>query len=223
MAFSLAELQAQFRLQVDDVSEPHLWSDDEIIDFFDEAEDDFCERTDAINDQVSLPFRANAVWVRLPDYITKLRAAMVDDQSVHICNRSPAGFVNPDDYGHSSVPWTWGQETGKQLRAIVTDLRLDYVRLYPIPTVDGTLILDVYRRPIDTLAERTELEVTDRKQQRTILVKACSLAYAKHDAEAYNPQMSQNLEVQSLQACDELARSARRRRRNNQSVGYGGL
>lgn len=223
MASSLAELQAQFRLQVDDSSEPYLWSDDEIIAFIDEAEDDFCERADAINDQISLNFLANTVWLEIPEYITKLRFAMVDDQSVRICNHDPAALAGGEDYGSYTTGWNWQPETGTQIRALVTDMRLGYVRLYPIPTVGGTLILDVYRRPIATLAERTELEVTDRKQQNAILTKACSLAYAKHDAEVYNPQMSQALEVQYLQTCDELARSARRRRRNNQSVGYGGL
>lgn len=225
MSFTVVELIQDFRRQVDDLVEPYLWSDEEIRDYFDEAEDDFCERTNALYDQLNFDYVAGQEWLSLPSYITDIRAAADGNyRVVAVRNRAPwEEAIGRDDYGIHFNANDWPLVTGPTVIALITDLRLDQVRLYPIPSVNGSIILDVYRRPVVSLAERPELEVTDRKQQRVIFTEACALAYGKHDAEAYNPKMAEALHLEYLQACDELARSARRRRRDNQTVGYGGL
>ena len=224
MAFSLAELTASFRTQVDDAAEPYLWSDDEIIDLLDEAEDDFCERADAIHDELELDYVASEEWLELPEHVTQIRGARQGASVIQVCNRAPwEAMIYYDDYGTRVNSSNWRTATGPTLRALITDLRHDEVKLYPIPTTDGSLTLEVFRRPEAHLSERGALEITDRKQQRLILTKAAALAYGKHDAEAYNPQMAQSLEEQYRQGVEELLRSTRRRRRHNDLVSYGGL
>lgn len=224
MSFSLSELISTFRTQVDDTTEPYLWGDDEILDFLDEAEDDFCERADAIPDEIELEYEADQEWLEIPEHITQIRDARTGVTTVQVCNRTPwEAMVYYDDYGMGLTSENWRSVTGPTLRALVTDIRQGQAKLYPIPTADGSVTLEVFRRPEAPLSERGELEIVDRKQQRLILVKSTALAYGKHDAEAYNPKMAQELEVQYLQGVEELLRNTRRRRRHNSLIGYGGL
>lgn len=223
---TLVELIQDVRRQIDDVTEPYLWSDDEITDYLDEAEDALCEDALCLPDQEELGYGTGTGWLDLPQYIVQIRAVFdADGRQVQLCNRAPwEELVDYDgDYGMRVVNRAWLTTTDNRVRALVTDLRVDQVRLYPIPTVAGTLTLDVFRRPRESLTDRGELELTDRKHQRLVVIKACALAYGKHDAEAYNPQMAQALDAEYRAGAEELLRATRRRRRHNGLVSYGGL
>ena len=223
---SLVDLITDVRRQIDDLTEPYLWSDDEITDYLDEAEDTLCEDALCLPDQEELGYEASTGWLALPQYIVQIRAVFdADGRQVQLCNRAPwEELVDYDgDYGMRVANRDWLTTTDNRVRALVTDLRVDLVRLYPIPTVAGTLTLDVFRRPKAGLLQRGTLELTDRKQQRLVVTKACALAYGKHDAEAYNPQMAQALDAEYRADAEELLRATRRRRRHNGLVSYGGL
>lgn len=223
---TLVELITDVRRQIDDVTEPYLWSDDEITDYLDEAEDALCEDALCLPDQEELGYEASTGWLALPQYIVQIRAVFdADGRQVQLCNRAPwEELVDYDgDYGMRVANRDWLLTTDNRVRALVTDLRVDQVRLYPIPTVAGTLTLDVFRRPKAGLLQRGTLELTDRKHQRLVVTKACALAYGKHDAEAYNPQMAQALDAEYRAGAEELLRATRRRRRHNGLVSYGGL
>ena len=223
---SLVDLITDVRRQIDDLTEPYLWSDDEITDYLDEAEDALCEDALCLPDQEELGYGTGTGWLALPQYIVQIRAVFdADGRQVQLCNRAPwEELVDYDgDYGMRVANRDWLLTTDNRVRALVTDLRTDLVRLYPIPTVAGTLTLDVFRRPKAGLLQRGTLELTDRKQQRLVVTKACALAYGKHDAEAYNPQMAQALDAEYRVGAEELLRATRRRRRHNGLVSYGGL
>ena len=223
---TLVELITDVRRQIDDLTEPYLWSDDEIVDYLDEAEDALCEEALCLPDQEELGYGASTGWLDLPQYILQIRAAYdADGRQVQLCNRAPwEEMADYDgDYGMRVTNRDWLLVTDTRVRALITDLRVDQVRFYPIPTVAGTLTLDVFRRPREPLIDRGELELTDRKQQRLVVTKACALAYGKHDAEAYNPQMAQVLDAEYRVGAEELLRATRRRRRHNSLIGYGGL
>lgn len=131
--------------------------------------------------------------------------------------------LSSDDYGMFSVTTSWRTQTDTYPKALITDTSQLQARMYPVPTADGTLTLHVYRRPLKSLEERGILEIKDRMQQRTMLLKAKAIAYRKHDAEVYNPQLAQELELQFENRLLEMKSRVHRARRRSKGVAYGGL
>lgn len=222
---TLTELIADVRVQLDDLTEPYLWSDAELRDLLDEAEDDLCERALCLPDQEELAYDVADAWLALPPYILQIRGAYdAAGRPVAVRNRTPWDSDAPEtDYAHPVLTRDWLQETDSRVRALVLDLRVDQLRLYPLPTAAGTLTLDVFRRPRTPLRQRNSMELTDRKALRLVQIRACSQAYRKQDGETFNPGIAQSLDQEYLAGAQELLHSLRKRRHANQPIQYGGL
>lgn len=222
MSYALDDMVTKFRMEMDDTVEPYLWSDGEVVDYLDQAEDEFCSAVDALTTELPRPFSAGATTVTLPYYVTRVRSAETSDGlPIKMYNAEDWRDRQAcDDYGLSSFSSTWRTDTGTRLKAVITDLEEGKVRLYPIPEADGTMLLHVYSRPSRPLADRGAFAVADRMHQRTILLKARALAYAKHDAETYNPAMSAEYDAKYQQAVASASNHVSRRRRRAGTVAY---
>ena len=223
MSYELSDMIAKFRREMEDTVEPYLWTDDEITDYLDQAQDEFCENVDVLTGQVTLTYVASDEFVDTPNYMTRARSATAaDGRPVALYNAEEweeAGGLT-DDYGINTPSTQWRTDTGEKLRVLITDLESGKHRLYPIPTADSSVILHIYRRPVELLEEAGEFEVVDKSHQRCILLRARSLAYEKHDAETYNEQLAATYRDKFDERVEDLHYDVKRKQRRAKSVSY---
>lgn len=227
MGYDVEEMVAMFRRDMDDKTEPYLWEEEELLELFEEAQDDFTEEVDLLTEELALTFVANTPLVDYPRYVTRIRAMSAPsgkDVNIVTSDEFLQGSLT-DDYGLQvrSVNSQWRTATGSEPKAVITDIETNKLRAYPIPTADGTLTTSVYRKAKTSIIDGYEFEVTDRNMQRAILLKVRSLAYGKHDSETYNPQLEEEFEIKYINKRDELARRERRRTRKMRPIQYGGI
>lgn len=225
MSYDLDTLITRWRQEMEDTVTPYLWSDTEITEYFGEAQDEFCEEVDVLNDELTIDYTASDVWLPIPEYVTRIRDAEApSNKRVYLYNHEEfEDYIKTDDYGMWIVATDWKSKTDTEPEALITDTKQNEARMYPIPTEDGTLTLTIFRRPVEPLEDSGEMEVTDRQHQRCILLKARALGYTKHDSETFDLQKAgefDNLFRAQLEVINSRVRRSRRRAR---SVAYGGL
>jgi len=222
MSYSLDAMIAKFRREMDDTIEPYLWSDLEIVDFFDEAEDEFTSVVDVLTGEITVNVAAGQKMVNYPTYITRLRRAENSlGRTIELYNTEQwQNAMFSDDYGSATLNTTWRTTTGQNVKALITDMAYRSLRAYPIVEADEDIILHVYRRPKEPLADRGEFEVQDREHQRCMLLKARSLAYAKHDSETHNAQLAYDYEAMYNRRASELQSENLRVKRRAGAVRY---
>ena len=225
MSYDLETLTARWRRDMEDTVEPYLWSDDEIREYFDEAQEAFCYKVDVLNHELTISYTASDPWVTIPWYVTRVRDAETPEgRTVSLYNYEEfREYMKTDDYGIYSLATDWKQKTGSYPEAMITDMEKNKGRLYPIPTADGTFTALVYRLPLKVLEDTEEFEVTEREHQRCILLKARSLGYKKHDSETYDSAKSSDFDEQFQEMALDIKSQVQRSRRRAKSVAYGGL
>jgi len=234
MAFTTVELIAKFRLDNDDEVEPYLWSDTEIKDYLDEAQDEFCEEVDVLVADLTIAYVAATV-AAADGYIdisahrtTRVRSAdlLSVRKYLNLANQeefdaNPQMFVD-EDYGYDSRNSDWKDETGEP-RVLITDYTAGTWLLYPIPTEDDSIKARVFKKPTTSPIDDDELEVTDTQHQRAILIKARSLSYLKQDSETYDLDTSKKLEGIFRERIDKFDKRLKRSRRRTNTTSYGGI
>jgi len=225
VGYDVDELVTKFRRDMEDTVEPYLWADEEILEYLEEAQDEFIYITNGISAEVTLSFSADDSTVMMPEYITRIRSA-------ENASNAPMTLYNweewsdasvDDDYSVSGINDQWRLRTAPVPTKLITDVETGTIRLYPIPEEDGNVILQVYRLPIISVVDDEEMEVTGRKQQRVILIKVRSLAYDKQDSQTYNPQQSDALNSMFEERADKYKTRKQRSTRRAKSVSYGGI
>jgi len=226
MSYSVDDLIGQFRTQMDDNVEPYLWDEDRIIEWIDEAQKVFAEKTRIFkgSEEISV-LVASGGDVTIPDYVLETRRAKISGQIV------PLDIMNFNDISRGSIVndyginWTsdWEESTGTP-RALISDYEKDTVRLVPKPVVDGTLTIYYYRYPLkDITQSSSKLELTDTRHQRLLVVYARAMAYGDHDADVYDPRAEASKMEEFHSKADEMANQIKRKTRRGGTVRYGGL
>lgn len=225
MSYSLSDLIAKFRSTTSDTVEPYLWSDSEITDYVEEAEDEFCDVIDAVADVLTVDYLADDVWLDVPEYVTRIRRAKCGVKKLALFNDEQWDTnLNTYDYGILSQRDYWETDTDTQPYALITDTSSRQTRMYPIPTENGSVELTVYRRPKEPLTYRGGiLDVSDRQYQRCILLKVIALGYLKNEEETYDPKLAANYDQKFYATAQELKTRTQRKRRRAGTVAYGGL
>lgn len=215
MSYELADLVTIFRQDMMDQVEPYLWSDAEIYRYLAEAQDTFMDDTDYMASTETFTYTAGDLEVTVPYYITKVRHARTADETPLDVNTK----VEWDEYKAGTA---WRSDTG-EVDTVISDLTTHKVRLYPIPTADGSFQLDVYRVAKTFVEEEDDLEVTDRNAQRVILLGARGHAYSKEDPETLDEEKALKYSALfEIKTSDWVARTQNARRRPR-VVAYGGI
>lgn len=226
-----------FRSDIEDTdADDPLWTDDEIFSYMDQSAKVFARTTDYFADAstteiVDVPVVATEKFVALDPRITKIRGARLAATGIEIVpityanmNQSGYGRDAYDNFAFSS-PVNWETATGNPTR-IITDLEKDKGRLVPIPIVNDTINLFVYRLPLEDITEDIgSFEITEVEYQRGLMYYMKYLAYQKNDSDVYNEQLSEAAFVLADSFMDR-AKSALRRQRFSSTIStvrYGGL
>jgi hypothetical protein len=223
--FTLDELVSKFRTEMDDVVQPYLWTDDEIIDFLDEAQTEFAMHTEIFKERgVAITVTAANPYVTLPEGLIRVRRATLAtnrDTPLGLRNFNEMDtLMSSDDYGR--VISNWESETGIPAFLVLDDTQGEG-RLAPIPDADDSLELSYSRLPLKPLTATSQTtELTDRRHQRSLLVFARARAYNKHDSDMYDPRMSQGLLQQFMTEIERFRIENTKLTRKPGVVRYGG-
>jgi hypothetical protein len=216
------ELVKLFRREIDDLTTPYLWSEDDVYHYLDLAQREFAKLTLIFADSTTAEVCSAAVladekFVDLSPLIIQIRQAKLlsATRKLHLTSldKISQGF-GTDDYGMFSDS-AWETSTGAP-RALMLDVEIDKGRLVPIPTEDDTLELMVYRYPLNVVTSSSaELEVTRPEHQRHLLLKMKSLAYGKHDSDVHNDTLEEKYQIAFESACGTVHWELKRMRDKN--------
>lgn len=190
---TLIELIRRFRTLSNDKVEPYFWSDEEVTDFLNSAQEEAVIRGRLILDG----------YTQNPDLIIKVsKGVPVYDMPNLLYEISHIWFVEE------------GEQTGKGCRLEIRSTELmdrtlganwrtvegrprfvaqadKWLRIAPIPQRDGNLMLDGYRRPTKIeLGDTTEPEI-NRAHHEHLIQWALYKAFSIPDAEGFDPERSQ--------------------------------
>lgn len=232
MPITAEYLRNQFRREMDDAEYPgggddsdSLWSNADIDDYMDQAQEEFCRKIDCIPDNASFKLRVKAdqVYADLEEAITQIRSGYSQETRRLIRPTTQKdlerGYIK-DDYG-DFLATSWRSNTGP-VQYLVTDDTIGQVRLVPIPTADEVIDLSVYRLPETRIMDGGELEIPDMFRRR-LLLKMRSLGYLKGDAETFNQRQADNFEVRWQAYLSQAERDNKRFKGGARTTAYGGV
>ena len=198
---NLGELREAARYRLDDITPDYLWSDAELNQFINKAVDEACLRARFNVDSTSPDTSLIAVTAGQAEYDLHesvffiKRAYLATTQRILL----RAGF---EDLDASNAKWM--SVTGTPEMYIMD---LDYygdggqtqrLRLYPIPTVDESLLLTVFRLPLAPLVSDGDIPEIPPMHHYDLLDWVCHLAYLKTDADTLNVEKAVGYQVEFM-------------------------
>lgn len=213
------QLRKLARQRLNDSTAPLLWSDEELNDFIGQAVDEAAIRSRSILDSTTAACCSIAAVAAKSAY--PLHPSVFQIKRVYdITNQTElkkTSFEELDDFRSS-----WQSDTGNPTHYI--DDFNHYgddsagkrsVTLYPIPTINASIKLTVYRVPLDELDDGSEPELPS-FQHADLIWWVCYLAYLKQDADAVNVGKSAQFEQKFIEAFGKKqdARKLEWRRKN---------
>lgn len=225
------ELKERFRRDVDDVRfDPEydvdlLFSEDDVDYYLDEAHHRFVVETYYLFEKLTLPVSKGIDHVHLPVRFLELRgdtvylvnAGWALSQADHDSNR-----IAGDDYGAAvSYPPVFRTQDGTP-RLFSLDIEAERLTLFPTPVEDDCIEMMAYMAP-RPVSETGRFAMRDSRHIRMLLPGMKALAYAKQDADVYDPNQAARWEEQFQQEILKAQSERLRRRRTPSVVRYGGL
>ena len=183
---NLEQLTAQFRVDADDLTEPHFWEAEWIATWLTEAQAEAAIRKrllyEASNPAVcQIAVAANAATHDLHKSLFELvhlrfqATGAATSSVVTIKSREELDRIRPG----------WRDETGTPRYAVQDDTR---ITLVPRPELAGTLHVEGYRVPLKALASDTDKPELHEAHHRHLVHWALHRAFSKPDSETIDPQ-----------------------------------
>lgn len=226
----ISEVLSQFRLEIDDVAQPNLISDEEAMRHLAEAQDKMVRAMGGIadattSDIVDVPLVAEEPFSDISPYILRIRSGrlLTARRDVTFAQEADAAKVTRQDYGVSQGITFDDDDVGNVTHGFL-GVEDNKVRWYRVPADSDTCRLHVYRLPYPRLTDEDgePLEVPEERHLDLILWMKHK-AYAKQDSELYDPKRSSDNEGAFVRACDAARKDVERRRYRVRTVVYGGL
>jgi len=233
MAITATTLRDRFRRDVDDElpsaadDSAALFSNDDVLDYLNEALARFVHDTRYLNDVLQLTVVANDRRVKLPDRFISVRGdqAYLKTYGTYITENSFIGMQETveDDYGSSITGGALGASEEGRPRYFSLDFEEDYLYLFPIPDADDTLELEAYveAKWLDSIDSR--LPISNPRHAMMLLDGMKELAYNKLDAETFDADLSARFGARFQRNIIAAAGERQRRRRKPGPIVYGGL
>lgn len=208
-----ADLVAKVRERLDDVVEPFLVSTDRILDYLNWAQQTFCARTLYLSDASTFRFTIapNQEWIDLDEQIIKIRRLVLSSEHiVHPLTSLEAeqGSITMD-YGLQTTT-NWRAAVGTP-RFLITDLEPRRGRLFPLPVVAATGVIECFRYPeLMTLTDDPEVEF---RWHPVLVAGAAMQVFKGTDYELRNQREAEAAEIQFERGLAEATVAIERDRR----------
>lgn len=185
---NVRELEAFFRVQIDDKATPPLWTHDDFLIYLNDAINDACERAFLIEDNstpevVRIAVKATKHTYDLDPSVIRIERARLDLAT------STLKIVDRTTLDNES---NWDALTGTPTRVIDQGTS---IRLVRIPTVADTLRLVVKRRPLCALKDDSDIPEIPAGYHVRLIDGVMARAYLKRDVDSYNPNLSDRSEA----------------------------
>lgn len=182
---TLGDLLDLWRKEIDDVAQPYLWSDDEAIEYADDAQNEACRRGRLLVDSETTAVCNIALVDGTSSYALDSRVIRVNRAKVS-GESSPLAFCMVRDLDERAPGWEdWSESTPTIL---VPDWQSGKIRLVATPDAAGTLTMTVVRLPLVELNDADQSFEIRTEYVRNLRHWLSYRAYMKRDSETYNPQ-----------------------------------
>lgn len=226
---SPAELVAAFRSEMQDIVQPYLWPDDEIVAYLDDAQIQFCTLIGGLRDAVSalctLVVPAGAKSVAYDPRILMLRDAYRESDGRRVTIMNMESMMGParmtDTPTNLGLSWQANQAVGP-IRAVITGMSQNALHIVGNTDAEDTLHLVLNRLPLDTVTLTSALEIPP-QNHRTLLLWMKHLALLKQDAEVFDKARAEECAREFYAKCGEAKQSMAEREHVYRTVAYGGL
>ena len=175
---TLEELIGAFRTEADDATEPYLWSDEEIVAYLNDAENESCIRAGLLHDEKTsslavLAIQPGTAQIELSPLVLDVLTARLTSNGLPLFRDAPEAFLS-----HAAQP-------GRPHRYCVDRT---WLRLHPVPDQAETLTLRVSRLPLAplTLQQPNATPEIPVSEQARLLGWALFRAFSKRDADSYD-------------------------------------
>jgi hypothetical protein len=226
------DLLSVFRNAVDDIAEPHFWSDDTFYLYLTDAIYKYCEHGKPIRDHSSeltiLEYTADSPWADIDERILKIISAndSLSNAPIRVMDwdtYNGSADVNTSDYGNLVYTSRYPDATGS-VHTLITGMEDARVRLADIPIANGTIKLVIDRYPLCVLDnQHQDLEGVPLSDQLNLLNWVYHKAYNHQDAELYNPEKSENAKRVFEKELEEVDSRRMKKRHKPNVTRYGGL
>lgn len=180
---TLDDLTALFRSEADDATEPYLWSDDDALDYANDAQHEACRRARLLVDSSSalcqLEVTAGNALLPLDERILFVRRA-------RFAGARPLVRMNMQDMEDANP--LWQDNPARTPLAFVPDYQSGALLLWPTPLADATLLLTVVRLPLLDMDDGLDSPEINLRLHRSLRHWMLYRAYSKQDSEAADPK-----------------------------------
>ena len=183
---NLEQLIASFRVDADDLEEPHLFKDEWIAAWLSEAQAEAAIRGRLILEDANPAVCQIAVTAGQASY--ELHRSIYEIADLRLV---PAGQPKSVPLALVTREWLddkrpgWRDCAGTPQFAIQTDRR---IRLVGVPDADGMLHLEAYRVPLKALENDTDKPELNEAHHRHLVQWALHRAFSRPDSETIDPQ-----------------------------------
>lgn len=222
------ELFEAFRSDVVDDVAPYLWKDSEIVRYADAAYRQFVRLTGGIHDFTSPVTRVNLVAGEETSNVSKLilrfdcATRVSDGKDIEITNWTDRNLMRRDDFGFTNSLYNDGGVG--EVRYMVIGNQEGVVKWVRVPAVDDVVKLQVYRLPLERIADVThDLGEVNEDYHIHLLDWMKHLAFLKQDSETYDKNSSESHAAAFIDHCVKARAEMSRYRSRVRIVQYGGL
>lgn len=162
-----------------DLATPQFWSDDEWIDYLNEATEEACIRSRLIvDDQIELDVSAGDPYVEYPARVWSIRKVIFNKRKLDLVDREMLDASEAEN---------WEEQSGDPRACFEVAGKL---RFFPTPEIAGTARMEGFCIPADRLGLKDEPPIPVRLHS-ALLDWALFLAYLKNDAETFDSEKAE--------------------------------
>jgi len=183
----------RFRSERQDMAQPYLYTDAEIVGWLNDAIDEACQRAHILEDATSaftsFNVTAGTLSTALPDYVLKVIRLTADGRRIDETSIAELDEKNP----------RWESQEGETQGFIYG--RDNTLRLYPTPTKTVAVKLRVSRLPMDMLSADVETEdiPVPRPWHAKLFNWVYRCAFMKNDVETQDTNKAADFEARFIQ------------------------
>lgn len=213
-----AELVTALRVDIDDVAEPHLWTDAELYRAVDQAQKTFCRLTQGIPDVLPIDLAADEEWYERDPRILKIRGV----RRLYADNTSIGRPVIVMSFAQFQASGQYFDSRSGPVSVLIDGERKGYLRAYPMPSIEDPLEVTVLRLPDDIENGSTaELEI-DERHHEFLLDGAKARLYLKQDSDTLDKKQAADADARFKAYCFESKQEQERNEFGVGTVAYGG-
>ena len=186
---TLAELETLFRQEADDAATPYLWSQVEVYDYANDAQNEACRRARLLVDSTTTAIcnyavAADASVVTLDARIIFIRRARMASRTVPLARMFLADM-------EEQLP-NWEASASGTVDRYIPDYQNGKIKLYRPSLAADTLKLTVVRMPLVDMTATSDAPEIHASYHRNLRFWMLYRAFSKHDSETYDTKKARD-------------------------------